>query len=174
MTILELPEAMHWTPSALERLPADFRYEVREGNLVVMAAAMRPWHADAQIRLVNLLRQQGRHAYIEQGVELGPGELRTCDVGVYHKAPGGDAAYRPASDFALLVEVVSTSSVREDRGIKPALYATAGVPEFWRVEESDDGRAIVHRHQLTHAVDGSPTYVETDVTALDTLEESAS
>ncbi|AYY13974.1 Uma2 family endonuclease [Actinobacteria bacterium YIM 96077] len=170
MAILELPEKSEWTAEVLETLSPEFRYEVREGNLVVMAAAMRPWHADAQYRIVRVLREQGRHAYIEQGVEIGPGEIRTCDVGVFREPPAGDAAYRPATDFALLVEIVSNSSHREDRGIKPRLYASAGIPEYWRVEEAPDGTAMVHRYLLTHAVDGSPVYVETEVSSLDELE----
>jgi Uma2 family endonuclease len=42
-------------------------------------------------------------------------------------------AYTPA-DFALLVEVVSPTSTGMDRVLKPAEYAAAGIPFFWRVE----------------------------------------
>ena len=33
-----------------------------------------------------------------------------------------------------VVEVVSPSTVAIDRGVKPALYADAGIPVYWRVE----------------------------------------
>lgn len=170
MITLELPETAEWTPEALERLSPEFRYEVREGNLVVMPAAMRPWHADTQSRVRNLLVGQGHRAYIEQGVVLRAGEIRTCDVGVYSQAPTGPAAYRPASDFTLLVEVVSDGSRREDREVKPRLYAAAGVAEYWRVEESEDGGAVVYQYRLTRLLDGPPEYTETRVTTLGALE----
>lgn len=121
MTTLELPDLREWTPEKLERLSPEFRYEVREGNLVIMAAAMRPWHAEVQYRVVHLLVSQGRHTFIEQGVILPDGEIRTCDVGVFAEPPVGGAAYHPASAFTLLVEVVSAGSRREDREVKPKL-----------------------------------------------------
>lgn len=163
MQTLALPEVQEWTLENLERLPDEFRYEVREGNLVILSAAMRPWHARTQFRLLRLL---GDLAYQEQGVVLSDSEIRTCDVGVYHRPPLGEQAYRPASEFALVVEVVSRSSVREDREVKPRLYAEAGVPEFWRVEEAGDD-AEVHRFRLDPQTGG---YVERDVVALTKLE----
>ncbi|PZF81425.1 Uma2 family endonuclease [Jiangella anatolica] len=170
MRTLELPDVTEWTPEALERLSPEFRYEVREGNLVVMAAARRPWHADVQSRVRNLLVDPGRPTYIEQGVILPHGEIRTCDVGVFARPPSGTSAYHPAADFALLVEVVSEGSRREDREVKPRLYASAGVPEYWRIEEDVDGEAIVYQYRLARPADGSATYVETRVTTLTTLE----
>lgn len=170
MTTLELPGTLEWTPEALERLPTDFRYEVREGNLVIMAAAMRPWHADTQRRVANLLVRQGRNAYAEQGVVLPDGEIRTCDVGVFTGPPIQGAAYHPASAFALLVEVVSDGSRREDREAKPKQYAAGGVPEYWRVEEGADGEAIIHQYQLVRLAEGGAQYAETRVTTLATLE----
>jgi Uma2 family endonuclease len=170
VTTLEQPDLREWTPETLERLPSEFRYEVREGNLVVMAAAMRPWHADIQARVRNLLVGQGRLAYIEQGVILPEGEIRTCDVGVFGLPPVGGAAYHPASAFMLLVEVVSEGSRREDREVKPKVYAAAGVPEYWRIEEGADGEAVVYQYRLARLADGPATYAEVRVTTLTALE----
>ena len=88
----------------------------------------------------------GKHWMIElwkgqYGLETG------CEVGVYTRAIGSTGAvvraglpvrprkvaYTPA-DFGLLVEIVSPSSTGMDRVLKPAEYAAAGVPFFWRVE----------------------------------------
>jgi Uma2 family endonuclease len=174
MVTLELDPSRSWTAEELERLPNDFRYEVHEGNLVVMAAAMRPWHADAQYRVMHLLRRHGRKAYQEQGVILGPDDIRTCDVAVFREEPEGDSAYHPASAFVLLVEVVSKSSRREDREIKPRLYAEAGVPEYWRVEQERDSRdGIVFQYRLVDTADKLGVYRETRVVALSTLEAEA-
>jgi Uma2 family endonuclease len=38
---------------------------------------------------------------------------------------------------ALLVIEVADSSLRKDRGVKAALYATAGIPELWLVNLTD-------------------------------------
>ena len=40
---------------------------------------------------------------------------------------------RPA-DVALVVEVETPESRRYDRLLKPALYAVAGIPAYWRIE----------------------------------------
>jgi Uma2 family endonuclease len=44
----------------------------------------------------------------------------------------------PPSDVLLAVEVVSPSSVTTDRITKPAQYASAGIPAYWRVETSPE------------------------------------
>lgn len=170
MRTIELPVTQEWTPELLERLPPDYRYEVSEGRLVVAAAAMRPWHADAQYRVVHLLRSRGELAYHEPGVVVGPGELLTCDVGVFRDPPAPSVAYHPAREFPLVVEVVSPDSRREDREIKPAKYAAGGVPEYWRVEETDDGEAVVHQHRLIREVGAAPQYAESRVVLLSALE----
>lgn len=40
----------------------------------------------------------------------------------------------PAAQVLLAVEVVSPGSVTTDRITKPAQYAAAGIPNYWRVE----------------------------------------
>ncbi|PYR46808.1 MAG: Uma2 family endonuclease [Acidobacteria bacterium] len=54
--------------------------------------------------------------------------------------PEPDIAVVPAGDYAnahptraLLVIEIADTSLQKDRGIKTALYATAGIPEFWLV-----------------------------------------
>lgn len=170
MRTIELPVTREWTPELLESLPPDYRYEVSEGKLIVAAAAMRPWHADAQYRVVRLIRHRGDLAYPEPGVVAGPGELLTCDVGVFRDPPARSVAYHPAREFALVVEVVSPDSRREDREIKPAKYAAGGIPEYWRVEETDDGDAVVHQYRLIREVGAGPQYAEARVVLLTALE----
>jgi Uma2 family endonuclease len=166
MRTVEFPVTDEWTPEVLERLPEDFRYEVSEGKLIVAAAAMRPWHAEVQYRIVNLLHRQGRLAYHEQGVVIGPGQIPTCDVGVFRDPPAEDVAYHPAREFELVVEVVSPDSRHEDRVVKPRKYASGGIAEFWRVER-EHGEAVVYQYRL----DNTPAYDETRVVLLSTLEK---
>ncbi|GAA4678591.1 Uma2 family endonuclease [Phytohabitans rumicis] len=172
MQVIELPVTVEWTPEMLERLPRDYRYQVSEGNLIVSAAAMRPWHGDAQFRITHLLRSTGLEAYPECGVVIGRGEIYDCDVGVFRDRPAGNVAYHPAREFELVIEVVSPDSRRADRVVKPQQYAAGGIPEFWRVEETDDGEAIVHQHRLVRE-SGAGRYVETRVVMLSTLEKEA-
>jgi Uma2 family endonuclease len=42
----------------------------------------------------------------------------------------------------LAVEVVSPSSTTHDLFTKPALYAEAGIPHYWRVETGRDGPTV--------------------------------
>ena len=56
------------------------------------------------------------------------------DVVVVRHATGRRSTPLPVSDVLLVVEVVSPSTRRKDRQIKPAEYAAAGVPAYWRVE----------------------------------------
>ncbi|MDT7799235.1 MAG: hypothetical protein QOI78_2668 [Actinomycetota bacterium] len=49
-----------------------------------------------------------------------------------------------------MIEVMSPGSITADRTGKPAEYARAGIPHFWRVEnETDDVRGLtVFRYRL--------------------------
>jgi Uma2 family endonuclease len=58
-----------------------------------------------------------------------------------------EQTYFHARDVTLVVEVVSPESRSRDRKRKPALYAEAGIPHFWRVESSA-GRPVVYVHEL--------------------------
>jgi Uma2 family endonuclease len=71
----------------------------------------------------------------EVAVRLGR-DGRVPDLSVVRRsAPTGRgvAGYEPA-DVVLAVEVVSPSSRTNDRLLKPAHYAAAGIPAYWRVE----------------------------------------
>lgn len=60
-----------------------------------------------------------------------------------------------AVDFALVLEVVSPGSRKNDRFFKPREYAEAGVPVYWRLEP--DPRPRLHVHAL---VDGAYEHVQ--------------
>jgi Uma2 family endonuclease len=70
----------------------------------------------------------------------------------------GQNDYRP--EYAVLViEVVSPDSETRDRERKPQLYAQAGIPHFWRIEESS-GRPTVYVYELDPA---SKAYTPTGI-----------
>lgn len=91
----------------------------------------------------------------EMSVILGRRQRPEPDISVIHAgaeiAPESTALQ--AADVMLAVEVVSPDSEERDRERKPELYAKAGLPHFWRVENSS-GRATVYVYELdpaTHA-----------------------
>lgn len=172
MRTIELPVTDEWTPELLESLPREYRYEVSEGRLILSAAAIRPWHSDAEFRVMQVLRSKSLNAYHEIGVVIGPGEIYDCDVGVLRDPPAPDVAYHPAREFELVVEIVSPESRTADRVNKPATYAAAGIPEYWRVEKDQDGEAVVHQQRLVREHDG-PRYAESRVVLLSTLEKES-
>ncbi|TDD26253.1 Uma2 family endonuclease [Nonomuraea diastatica] len=55
-----------------------------------------------------------------------------------------------ASDVLLVAEVVSPESRTRDRQRKPQLYASAGIPHFWRIE-NQSGKAVVYAYELDPA-----------------------
>ncbi|MEV0200463.1 Uma2 family endonuclease [Nonomuraea sp. NPDC050691] len=54
------------------------------------------------------------------------------------------------SQVLLAIEVVSPESRRRDRQRKPMLYAEAGIPHFWLVEEHDE-KPVVYVFELEQA-----------------------
>jgi Uma2 family endonuclease len=55
-----------------------------------------------------------------------------------------------AADIVLAAEVVSPDSEERDRERKPQLYAKAGIPHFWRVENTS-GHPTVYVYELDPA-----------------------
>ncbi|GAC1610735.1 MAG: Uma2 family endonuclease [Mycobacteriales bacterium] len=127
-----------WTFDELEELPDDqWRYEVVDGALL-MTPPPTDFHQAVSRRLfLQLVRQAPREwepvyevafrvrtdgrvpdlAVVRAGLDVRPRQV----------------AYAP-SDFGLLIEIVSPTSTGMDRVLKPAEYAAAGVPFYWRVE----------------------------------------
>lgn len=81
-------------------------------------------------------------------VKLGP-RTRPCpDVMVIDAEAAADMnrTYYEAREVHLVIEIVSPESMERDRKLKPLRYAEAGIPHFWRVEESD-GRPVAYVHE---------------------------
>lgn len=113
----------------------DTRVELLHGTLVEMSP-QGPLHADIVSRL------------FERLVRLLPGHVRTRAHSPLalsdDSEPEPDIAVVTSDDYrhahpqqALLVIEVADSSLRKDRGVKAALYATAGVAELWVVDLND-------------------------------------
>ena len=139
-----------WTEADLLALPDDAqRYELLEGSLVVKPPPT-VGHQRVAKRLTRLLdgAAPGFEAVEAVGVRVADGTLFVPDV-VVAGTDALEAAGSGVLDAAaalLVVEVVSPSSRTQDRITKPALYAVAGIPAYWRVEQEDG--PVVHVFRL--------------------------
>ena len=135
---------LRWTTEQYLRLVdegvlgPDDRVELLEGVIVAMAPQNEP-HA-AGVRRVGhaLYRAVGDRAVVQIQLALVSGS---------HSVPEPDAAVLPGTiaDYdrahpraALLVVEVADSSLKQDRLTKRAIYAAAGIPEYWIVSLPDD------------------------------------
>lgn len=137
--------------TALAAADDQHRYELAEGNLIVMPPPT--WrHQEISLFLGSWLLAHG----FRGRVNVGPGVKtaddnrngRIPDLAVIKAAVRPDEVWVDASSLLLAVEIVSPGSERTDRWFKPAEYADAGIEHFWRVEPDD----TVLRFQL---VDGA-------------------
>lgn len=118
-------------------LTADDRVELLEGVIVAMSPHT-PLHAWAISQVGDVLRRAiADRALVRVQLPLvtGTGSAPEPDLFV---VPGRQSDYRdrhPTS--ALLVVEISDSSLQQDRLTKSAIYAAAGVPEYWVVDLRD-------------------------------------
>ena len=147
MTTLHL-QVDGWTVDDLAELDLEegLRCELVDGCLLVTPPpVVRHGHGIAQLCAL-LLPVVGDEWLVttDSGIRFDDRNLRIPDVLVVRRTVI-DQALTAASDVLLAVEVMSRSSVSTDRVAKPAQYAAAGIPHFWRLE----AEALI-----THALDG--------------------
>ena len=141
-----------WTPDEVEALPDSgdhVRFEVLEGGVLVVSPAPGVAHQRASSWLHHALAQAapsaGTGTEVLEAVSVAmPGnKLLVPDVVVVAAEAIDETATRIPSDAVLaVVEVVSASTISIDRAIKPAMYAEAAIPVYWRVELPDAPRIV--------------------------------
>jgi Uma2 family endonuclease len=141
--LLEEPEVrmIHgrpWTWTDLQGIPEDtgHRYEIIDGSLHV-SARPTPRHQRASMRLSRSLEEaagDGWEVFSEVDVDLGASVLVPDLLVVPMSAVDDRQPKLDGKDVLLAVEIVSPSSRRMDRLVKPSILAEAGVPAYWRVE----------------------------------------
>ena len=134
-----------WSEADLSGLPDNARYELLEGTLLVNPPAAGP-HQRVGLRLASNLcaAETPRLVVVEaMGVRLSDNTMFIPDILVVERdvALANRSGILDPSAIALVVEIVSPGSRTTDRLTKPAVYARAGIPSFWRVE-LEDGPAI--------------------------------
>ena len=136
---LELPRHL-WTVDEYHRmgevglLDADARVELLEGEIVEMAPI-----GDAHAAISNRLNRLLVLAVGERGIVAVGNPVRLS----LHSEPQPDfSVLRPRADYqtrgprpedVILAVEVSDTTLRRDRQVKLAMYASAGIPEFWIV-----------------------------------------
>lgn len=164
---VEITEAMRaagpWTVADLDRLPDDGqRYEIVDGSLLV-SPPPSPRHQAAAGRLARLLAAAagpGLEVLEATGIQL-PSAVLVPDVLLVRvEALRRDTAVLDPADVLLVAEVVSPSSRTTDRVTKPALYAAAGIPAYWRVELDEPALVAYELQGTTYAESAASTGTE--------------
>jgi Uma2 family endonuclease len=148
---------------------SDLRYELIEGNLLVMAPADID-HARVITELIVWFVKHGtEHVLPTPGLRIkGRSSGRNPDLMVLRRQVPGETVWVEPEDVLLAVEVVSPGSRSEDRIRKPLEYAEAGIPHFWRIER-EDGPATVHMFGLGLDERGERAYVSHQAVLLEEL-----
>ena len=159
MSVEPVPEWIRpdrgFTAADLDHLPGlPPHTELIDGGLAFMNP-QRFFHLMTVRRLeAGLLATVPPHLEVlrEMSVVLGNRQRPEPDISIIETAAigDGDQTWFPVSAVRLVVEVVSPESQTRDRERKPQLYAEAGIPNFWVVEENA-GEPVVYVFALDPA-----------------------
>lgn len=140
--MLTLPEE-GVTAEEYDRMPEEIcrRIEIIDGSIIVSPSAT-PRHNRIARLLANALEEAAPTPWqVTTDVDL-----RLSDVPLHNRRPdilvfSGDPDVLPVrpQQVILAVEVMSKGSVSADRLDKPAEYAVAGIPHYWRIEPQSTG-----------------------------------
>lgn len=140
----------------------DGRYELLGGELVTMAAKRNDHELVKNGTVEFLMRSLPREirAVVESTLFLSDHDAPEPDIMIYPRQLLPEAVR--GTDVVLVVEVAA-ESLRQDLGVKAALYARAGVGAYW-VVDARSGQVHVHTGPLN---DGNwqtrQIYSETDL-----------
>ncbi|MEV5594769.1 Uma2 family endonuclease [Streptomyces sp. NPDC052496] len=147
------PPGGRWAYDQVKHLELPFDWELVDGVIVVRGMA-NWWHDEVRDELRDCFKSAvpdpDHGVNVERCVMLDDFIVTKPDVVIYDRR-GLDLFTMdctPAANVRLAVEVVSPGSAVDDRVRKPALYAAAGVPYFWRVERGADNCPEVHEYWL--------------------------
>jgi Uma2 family endonuclease len=137
--------------------------ELLEGRLVLMSPEGAPHAATISELSYVLTFALGNRARVRTGHPLAASEVSEPEPDIAVVVSGDYFREHPRS--ALLVVEVSFSSIRKDRLVKPAIYAAAGVPEYWVVDLTAD-TLVVMREPGPAGYARAQTYVRGEVLEL--------
>lgn len=148
-----IPPPAGFTAEDLDRIPGLPRHtELIDGSLVFVSPQTR-FHRWMNSHLERRLEEcvpPGLIVDREMTITIDQHNRPEPDVLVLRAESAIDddqTTYR-AEDVILAIEVVSPDSEHRDRKRKPALYAEAKIPHYWRVERVKGEGAVVYAYEL--------------------------
>ncbi|KHD75243.1 Uma2 family endonuclease [Actinoplanes utahensis] len=132
-----------WTQPDLQLFPQDgHRYEILDGSLHVTPPpdARHDSLVESVVATLRAAAPPGWWVCARLGIAMEASNL-VPDVTVLRPHSSGSIWVDPA-DVALVVEIETAETLRYDRLLKPAVYAAAGIPAYWRVEAGPVLRAF--------------------------------
>lgn len=150
MTAITLEHAGPWTEGDYFALgETRQRIELVDGGLLVSPAPTF-LHQEVAHGLAHAVKVAAPRGWLVIGagnVRVAPSRILIPDVLVTDMPP--ETLVAPASRVPLVADVVSPSSMAQDRTLKPQLYAAAGTPWYLRVELSTkEGKPELVLHRL--------------------------
>jgi Uma2 family endonuclease len=128
-----------WTVADLDLLPDDgLRYELVDGALLVTPPPLNDHNlwANELSHLVHGVLSRDWAVLAPGAVEFDVRNWRSPDLLVIRRDSVHRRYARP-EEALLAVEVMSPSSISTDRLVKPAQFAAAGIPHYWRIEPAE-------------------------------------
>ncbi|MFE9648426.1 Uma2 family endonuclease [Streptomyces sp. NPDC006365] len=146
------PPTLGWTFDQVKHLELPFDWELVDG-VIVARGQTNVWHNEVRDGIGDALKAARVSPYrvlTEECVMVDDQNVSKPDVIVYDPRELNlfEADCIPVAKLALAIEVVSPGSRQDDRVRKPALFATAKVPCYWRVELDRDQQLTVHEYWL--------------------------
>ena len=121
-------------------LPEVGRFELIRGEIIEMTPTGSP-HSDRVNRLTYLFVSRLGQSVIVSGqnpVTLNVQSEPMPDLALLKPRPDFYTTAHPSPEDVLLVVEVSDTTVRYDSTVKAALYADAGIPEYWLLDVAED------------------------------------
>jgi Uma2 family endonuclease len=159
--------ADHTIEDVLSLPPDAPRVELADGVMVVVPSPSED-HQDISFQLCAWLRRYaptGFKAVQALGVAVELNRTYEPDVLLRRAGDNGGRHFVPADQVVIAIEVVSPGTRARDRFAKPAEYAAAGIPFYWRIEQGPV-------HVFAYRLSASGTYeLVADSTQMLTLDE---
>jgi Uma2 family endonuclease len=137
--------ATGWTVADVVALDGaeGMRFELHEGVLLVVPPPSVP-HQRVERDLLGYLTRGKLEPIQGIGIVIDGANYRVPDISVLRAGAEPDESVneQSAAIVEIAIEVVSPTSGDTDRILKPAVYARAGIPQYWRVEPTDDGYLV--------------------------------
>jgi Uma2 family endonuclease len=114
------------------------RVELTDGVLTVVPSPSGG-HQKINWRLAGWLERHlpdGFEPQLAVGVLVGADATLEPDALVLHGPVDLDHHFYKPEQVVVAIEIVSPGTRRRDRFEKPALYASAGIPHYWRIEQN--------------------------------------